>query len=512
MNRKLKLPIFFFIAVVLIQVLSTPLNAQRRRPTTPTATPTRSLSTPATASDMNQVEQKNQALLQQIMNLQKERDFYKKKITSWTELQMNSAKATTEPKDDKEEKTGYHPGAMAAYYLPITPDILDTLIRYRSKARQSKGSASEGVDDDSLFHYAQRLAIMGRYNDARKSFEQLIRSRKVKDIHFLEYGKFLYKTGDYQRALEILSGVTGGNLELSVASYYKGRIYQQTNANTVAEIDFYRSRFLQPEFPGADAGKGFAFFQQGQLDSASEIFQRLVLRQSELSGEIYYGLARICEANDNYKQAVTYYQKSLVHDPLFVKSYVELAKALYETGDYQSCILFFQQVADVYSDRTMLVSYIAKSRYFLKQWDEALVEFQRIDNSPDGTKIKQEWISKIYYIKCLFARESGDHRGALDYFRKAREVNPDAYSWMMAALDDLGQIHAKDSNYNDALSYYSRLIRLNPADMETVLEIGKFYYYLGEIDEARKYFTHALNGETTGKQADFWLRQIHSIR
>ncbi|MDO9547627.1 MAG: tetratricopeptide repeat protein [Candidatus Marinimicrobia bacterium] len=510
MNRKLQLSIFFLITAVLIQVLSIPVNAQRRRPTT--TTPVRSSATPAAPLDMNQVEQKNQALLQQIMNLQKERDFYKKKITSWTELQMNSAKGTTKPKDDQEEKPGYHHGAMAAYYLPITPDILDTLISYRSKAGQSKGPAPEAVVDDSLFHYAQRLAVMGRYSDARKSFEKVVRSRKVKDINFLEYGKFLYKTGDYQRALEILSGVTGGNRELSVASYYKGRIYQQTNANTVAEIDFYRSHFLQPEFPGADAAKGFAFFQQGQLDSAREIFQRLVLRQSELSGEIYYGLARICEANDNYGQAVTYYQKSLVHDPLFVKSYVELAKALYETGDYQSCILFFQQVADVYSDRITLISHIAKSRYFLKQWDEALAEFQRIDNSQAGTKIKQEWIPKIYYIKCLLARESGDHRSALDYFRKAREINPEAYSWMMAALDDLGQIHAKDSNYNDALSYYSRLIRLNPADMKTVLEIGKFYYYLGEIDEARKYFTHALNGIATGKQADFWLRQIHSVR
>jgi len=512
MNKKLKLPISFLILTLFIQVLSISLNAQRRRPATPSTPIARSSSTPATASEMNQVEQKNQALLQQIMNLQKERDFYKKKITSWTELQMNSPKQSAGPEDNQEEKSSYHTGAMAAYYLPITPDILDTLISYRYKARQIKDPVSEVIVEDSLFRYAQRLAIMGRYSDARKSFEQVVRSRKVKDINYLEYGKFLYKTGDFKRALEILSGVTGGNRELSVASYYKGRIYQQTNANTVAEIDFYRSRFLQPEFPGADAAKGFAFFQQGQLDSAREIFQRLVLQQSELSGEIYYGLARICEANGNFNQAVTYYQKSLVHDPLFVKSYVELAKALYETGDYQSCILFFQQVADVYSDHTMLISYVAKSRYFLKQWDEALLEFQSIGNTPGEIKIKQEWIPKIYYIKCLLARESGDHKGALDYFRKAREINPEAYDWMMAALDDLGQIHAKDSNYNDALSYYSRLIRLNPADMETVLEIGKFYYYLGEIDEARKYFTHALTDATTGKQADFWLQRINSVQ
>ena len=511
MNRKFRLYMFLLIAVVLVRVLSTSTKAQRRRPTT--STPARSSSTSAVPSDINQIEQKNLVLLQQIMNLQKERDFYKKKITAWTEQQMNSVGEKPETEDEqKEDKPSYNTEALAAYYLPITSDILDTLISYRYKLQQSKTSAPEIIDDDSLFHYAQRLAIMGRYSDARKNFEQVIRSRKVKDVHFLEYGKFLYKTGDFQRALEILSGVTGGNRELSVASYYKGRIYQLTNANTVAEIDFYRSRYLQPEFPGANVAKGFAFYQQGQLDSARQIFQQLVQRPSELSGEIYYGLAKIYEAMNNHEKAVTYYQKSLVHDQLFVNSYVELAKALYENGDYQSCILFFQQVSDVYKDHIMLASYIAKSRYFLKQWNEALAEFQQIDNSAAGTKIKQDWVPKIYYIKCLLSRESGDHKGALDYFRKARELNPEAYSWMMASLDDLGKIHANDSNYNDALSYYSRLVRLNPADMETVLKIGKFYYYLGEINEARKYFTHALNNETTAKQADFWLRQIVSVR
>jgi len=509
MKTVLRFSIHIFIIALLIQVLSIPVNAQRRRPTTAT----RSSSTSAAPAELKQIEQKNQALLQQIMSLQKERDFYKKKITDWTKLQMDAAKDKTESKAErKEEKPDYRPGAMAAYYLPITPDILDTLISYRYRFRQSKTAAPEVVDNDSLFHQARRLAIMGRYSDAREIFEQVIRSRKVKDIHFLEYGKFLYKTGDYQRALEILSGVTGGNKELSAASYYKGRIYQMTNASTVAEIDFYRSRYLDPEFPGAEAAKGFAFLQAEQLDSAREIFQRLVSRPSELSGEIYFGLARICEKEGNHQRAVTYYQRSLVHDPLFVKSYIELAKALYETGDYQSCILFFQQVADVYSDRTLLISYIARSRYFLKQWDAALAEFQRVGDSPAGLEIQREWIPKIYYIKCLLAREAGNHKGALDYFRKAREVNPDAYSWMTAALDDLGRIHARDSNYNDALSYYSRLIRLNPTDMETVLEIGKFYYYLGDLDEARKYFTHALNSETTGKQAGLWLRQINAIR
>jgi len=498
--------LFFTVTIIIITSFAS-LKAQRRRPSTTTSTRA------VQSSSTERIEQRNQALLQQIMSLQKERDFYKEKITNWTKLQMNKPKPKTEPEEKKEkEKPAYASGAMAAYYLPITPDILDTLLHYRSQLRRPQGKQPMGVSGDSLFQYAQRLAVMGRYSEARSSYERLIRSRSVADRHYLEYGKFLYKTGDFQRALEILSGVTGGNHELAVASYYKGRIYQQNNANTVAQIDFYRSRYLDPEFPGADAAVAFAFLQSGEHDSAKAIFLQMVKKKSELCGELYYGLAQIADIQKNHGKAVNYYQKSLVHDPLFIKSYVELAKALYDTSDYQSCILFCQQVMDVYADTTLLNSYIARSRYFMKQWDAALTKFQRLGDSPQADAIKKEWIPKIQYIKCLIARESGDHKAALDYFRKAREMNPDASAWMTAALNDLGKIYAQDSDYNDALSYYSRLIRLDPGNMETVLKIGKFYYYLGDIDEARKYFTHALNSPESEKQADFWLRQINSMR
>ncbi|MGC9363766.1 MAG: tetratricopeptide repeat protein [Fidelibacterota bacterium] len=509
MEIKLNVPILAWTAFLLLYLCASPVQAQRRRPVT-TSAGTQTVRSPA--MDVDQIEQRNQALLQQIMSLQKERDFYKKKITDWTELQKN--KAPEQPKPEKEEtkpEGAIQPGALAAYYLPITPGILDTLIQYRDLYRRSRKPEPVVLDKDSLFQTAQRLAVMGRYHAAREGYEQLIRSPQAKDTHFLEYGKFLYKIADYQRALEMLSGVTGGNRELAEASYYKGRIYQLTHAPTVAQIDFYRSRYLQPEFPGVETARGFQFFLEGELDSARTVFTRLLQKQSVLSGEIYYGLARVYEAQNEREKAVTCYQRSLVHDPLFVNSYVALAKILYELEDYQSCILFFQKAAEAAIDQQMRYYYTGRSYYFLKQWDKALAEFQKIDDSAEGLHIKKEWLAKIYYIRCLMARETGDHRQALDYFRKAREINPDAYSWMTAALEDLGRIHTKDLDYNDALSYYSRLVRLNPADMETLLKVGQFYYYLGEIDEARRYFTLALNDTETADRAGYWLRQINAI-
>jgi tetratricopeptide (TPR) repeat protein len=491
-----------------------PLSAQRvRRPTT-TTTPSKAGTKaiqPATA--VTQIEQRNQALLQQIMSLQKERDFYKKKITAWTQEQSTAiSKKEVEKEQPEEPQKPETTGNVVGYFLPITPELLDSMLSYRKAVSREKPPLPELGFSDTLDHNLQRLITTSHYQQAVELYEKLIHTQGVKDIHFLSYGKFLYLIGDYPRALEILSGVTGDNQELALASYYKGRIYQRNRAGTVAQVEFFRSKHLQPDFVGAEVGHAFDLLETGELDSARNQFLDALNYRSGLEGEIYLGLAQIAARQLDRPKAIEYYQKSLVHEPGLVQSSVELGIELYNAEDFQSSILFLQQVLDVCHEPNTLYLFIGKSYYFMKKWDQALVSFQKISDTPDVSEVKSTWQAKVYYIKSLLAREQGEHQLALDYFRKAKEINPDAYQWMVESLDDLGKIYEKESDYNDALSYYSKMVRLDPTNLETVLKVGKFYYYIGENEEARKYFTYALENEKTTEQADWYLRQIDLVR
>jgi tetratricopeptide (TPR) repeat protein len=504
-----------FLGLIVLQFFCTlPLSAQRvRRATTTAPSPKAGTKAAQPATDVAQIEQRNQALLQQIMSLQKERDFYKKKITEWTQEQAVAArKQEVEEEKSEEPKKPEVIGNVVGYFLPITPELLDSMLSYRKAASREKPPMVEIGFTDTLDHNLERLRTTGHYQQAVELFEKLIRTQGVKDIHFLSYGKFLYLIGDYPRALEILSGVTGGNRELALASYYKGRIYQCNGAGTMAQVEFYRSEHLQPDFVGAEVGNAFKLLEKGQLDSARSQFLDVLNYYSGLEGEIYLGLAQIAARQLDQSKAIEYYQKSLVHEPELTQSCVELGIELYNAEDCQSSILFLQQVLDVWHEPNTLYLFIGKSYYFMKKWDRALASFQKIGDASEVSGVKSTWQAKLYYIKSLLAREQGDHQLALDYFRKAKEINPDAYQWMVESLEDLGKIYEKESDYNDALSYYSKMVRLDPTNVETVLKVGKFYYYIGESEEARKYFTYALENEQTAEQADWYLKQIDLVR
>ena len=504
-----------FLGLIVLQFLcSLPLSAQRvRRPTTTPVSPQAGTKAAQPATDVMQIEQRNQALLQQIMSLQKERDFYKKKITEWTQEQTIAARRQeVEQEQPEEPKKPEMVGNIVGYFLPITPELLDSMLSYRKAARREELPKVESGFPDTLDRNLQRLITMKKYREAVALYEKLILTRGIRDVHFLTYGKFLYLTGDYPRALEILSGVTGGEREQALACYYKGRIYQRRGANTVAQVEFYRSKYLQPDFVGAEVGNAFDLLEKGQLDSAQNRFREALSRPSGLEGEIFLGLAQIATRRLDQSKAIEYYQKSLVYEPDFTQSSVELGIELYNAEDYQSSILFLQQVLDVWHEPNTPHLFIGKSYYFMKKWDQALASFQQIKDAPEVSEVKSTWLAKGYYIKSLLAREQGNHQLALDYFRKAKEINPDAYQWMVESLDDLGKIYEKESDYNDALSYYSKLVRLDPTNVETVLKVGKFYYYIGDSEEARKYFTYALENEQTTEQADWYLKQIDLVR
>lgn len=462
------------------------------------------------SAELNQLEEKNKALLKQIINLQKERDFYKKKITEWTQAQLEEQ--PKEPVRPETPKPSPPAAALPGYVMPYSTDLLDSLLEYRKRqlARQVPPSPKISYED-SLFKAADRYAKTERYLESLRTYEQLIASGLASDRHYLEYGKLLYKFGRYRPALAMLTRVAGDENALAETAYYKARIYQEIHALHRAEIDLYRYQHYWPGDIGYTVGLAYQQLHEGHLDSARHLWQTIRKAPSQFKAEIYTGLGRIAQQQANSRIARRYFQQALVHDPLYIENSYSLGNALFQEGEYQTAVLFLKPICAVYRDSNAVYSLLGQAFYYMKQWERALENFSHCDDSPAGVEIRRQWIPKIYYIRSLLAKERGDYRRATDNFREARKWDPNATRWMVASLEDMGRIYERDADYNDALSYYAKAIRLNPNDGETFLNIGKFFYRIGELDEARKYLSRAEQKRATAARARYWLDQLSGL-
>ena len=317
----------------------------------------------------------------------------------------------------------------------------------------------------------------------------------------------LYKLGDYTKALEVLNTTAGSDSLVSIVSFYKGRIYQRTGLYQVALMEFFRSKMLNPSFAGYAISLGFQYLKSNQLDSAEVLLKSQLNVSQNLNAEIFAGLAEVERLQGERLQAINLYQKSLACDPAYMNNNFMLGTLLLEEKQYQSSILFLSRSLKYNREQENHHLYLGKAFYFLRQWDRALSGFLKID----GEIEKSQWIPKVCYVKSLIEYEKGNFHEATNLFRRAKEWNPDASLWMSEALQDLGQIYENEANYNDALGYYSQLIRINPSDSQSMLKLGTLYYQVGDIGEARIAFMNALHFERTATEAGRWLNQIDSV-
>lgn len=477
-----------------------PTFAQRSRRTS--AVPVRKSGTTlkgkgsASAQTTTELEERNKELLKQIMDLQYERDFYMRKISEWTESQR-----ALPGKPQPEQKA--EPEPKAPLYVPVPMTGFQS---YDGRPAHFQVD----LPADSLLNRIRINLGRGYYDEALRAGEKLVASAGCGDRHYFEYGSLLYKLGDYKQALDILSCVSQNDSLIAIAAFYKGRIYQEQNSFKVAEVEFQRSRVLGRGLNSHIVARGYQFLVERQPDSAAIAFgQALSTRSRALRAEIYAGLAEVSFLKGDRSEEIKQLQQSLVYDPVYILTNFNLGVALYEAGEYQSALFFLLRVENYSLTDINVHLYLGQTYYHLQQWDQALTQLLRIDRQkwPEDTGLFT-WLPKTYYIKSLRAKAEGNYFDATNYFRKAREVNADANSWMQAALTDLAEIYQEGKNFNSALDFYSHKLRLDPNDGQTLVKMGITYYQAGDLQAAREVLLKALKNPTVAGQAENWLKQI----
>ncbi len=488
------------ILSILILGLIMPASAQRSRRGAQTKKPSTVKTKEGQVAPLSQeqLEARNKELVKQILDLQYERDFYKKKIADWTEAQRLAT--------EEEKKT---PAAAAPQ--PVQPVI----IPYPYGGLQPPVVQPEMPKfrlslADSLLRAARATARQGNYEEASRLFAQMVKQSGCHDEHYCEYGKFLYSMGAYQQALPVFNLVVNDDSLIAIASYYKSRIYQENGANKLAEVEMLRSKILGRSYKGYEVALGYQLLSQGQIDSAEHIFTGLLKQASGLEAEIYAGLAEIAYQKNDRVVEIAALQKSLSYNPGDLRNNFDIGVALLESGEYQSGLIFLQRAGNYRQSDIDVHFYLGQAFYHLQQWDKAIAEFQQSTTDKQKENEQRLWLAKTYYIKSLMAKSAGNFYDATNYFRKAREAHPDANSWMQAALSDLAQMFENERNFNQALDAYTQRLRLNPNDGTTLLRLGELYYRIGDLTEARNIFLNAMSVKQSAAQAEAWLRQIET--
>ena len=179
--------------------------------------------------------------------------------------------------------------------------------------------------------------------------------------------------------------------------------------------------------------------EKEDYQSALSVFHQLISKNE--TAEYYYNLGYIKTAKGEYPEAIDMFQKATALDRLYAKAFEGMARAYGALGNNEMAEKCFRKAADIHIAR--------------EDDQEAENVLQEILKISKDTK-------NVFNSMGVLYRKRGDFEAALDYYKRAIRVHPGEphihYNIGRAYLD----LHQRES----AIRHFAKAVKLDPGFRE----------------------------------------------
>lgn len=104
----------------------------------------------------------------------------------------------------------------------------------------------------------------------------------------------------------------------------------------------------------------------------------------------------------------------------------------------------------------------------------------------------------------VVAANLGDHESARDSFEKAVKIDPS----FLDAQKNLAEIYITTKEYEKGIEAYQEILKHHHDDIESLLNVGRLYYEIGDVDSTRFILEKVLEIDSENKFAKNSLKKL----
>lgn len=201
--------------------------------------------------------------------------------------------------------------------------------------------------------------------------------------------------------------------------------------------------------------------------------------------------------NENYTQAVVYFEKALHTSPGYSYLQYRLATALIENKQYHRADSLASVLAA--SPGTHDKAYYLKARIAEDRKDTTLA-IKHLSSAIDVAGMQSDYDAVMELGDLLTARRS---TAALRYYQLASRLD----SFNTAPLYAIGQFYEQQGKQHEAIAAYKRCINTDPDDEDAYVALGKISIKQQQWETARSYFNMAAKAAPTDA-ASYYYRGL----
>lgn len=257
-----------------------------------------------------------------------------------------------------------------------------------------------------------------------------------------------------------------------------------------------------------------------------------------------------------YKQALYFLKKVKNINPAETRIYKNLGLMNFHRGKFYNAIMNYQKALESNKSDAELYYYIGCAYYYSGQIDTAIKYFEKtLEVNPN--------FSQALYNLGLTYEIKKEHSKAFEYIQKAMRISPDVKEVVLVprfldkkeeeiSLEDIGeslkttlekfiqlQIQnmkakfsflkrkkeekfkiyfdygvelQKEQRYGEAIKYFEKAQKIEPDNLQVLVEKGKSFYSLCKMDKAEECFKKVIEKDEYNKEANYYLGCIYQYK
>ena len=354
-------------------------------------------------------------------------------------------------------------------------------------------------DSQVYFFLGIILREQDKNDEARKAFEKAHElapdnTASVEQLVQLDLAK-----KDVTGAMARVQQLLGKTPNSAVGHFMEAQVQIEMKAWDKAESALQKALELDPKLSRAYDALISVYVAQGKLDDALGKLEALIAKNPKNAPALMTA-AMLYEKRKDFIKARDAYEKLLAVSPdftsglnnlayLYASEFKELDKAnelakkahqlqpddasvadtlgwiLYKKRDYPRALSLLQESAGKLADNAEVQYHLGMANYMMGRIAPAKEALQRAINSPTDFPDKEECKRRLALLQ-----EGGEAREvSIDQMKKLLEQEPND----PVALQRIGELYEKQSNFAEAAASYEKAVKLNPNLLAPTLKLAQ---------------------------------------
>ena len=227
---------------------------------------------------------------------------------------------------------------------------------------------------------------------------------------------------------------------------------------------------------------------------------------------LYFSMgSKEIHTNNDFKKAIEYFEQYIKLKPNDIQGFINISNAYYHTDQFETANEYIAKALEIDSSNAEALYLQKNSLYSIVQKSVDNNDFKKaIEYFEQYIKLGPNDINGLINISNTYY-QIDQLENATEYIAKALEIDPensDALKIRKNIIYSNAQKSVDNNDFKKAIEYFEQYIKLEPNDINGLINISNAYYQTDQLENATEYIAKALEIDSSNPGALYLQKNI----